>query len=259
MQGNIDLTGSLSGSIAGGGGGGSDVTITPTLATGTKIADYTIDSESGSLYAPTQEGLTAELPLEISDNVISIDLSDYVTETDLNTVLDDYTTYTYTESRYTPLATFNAYTIAAESHFQKTLTAGANITIDPVTNTISASGGGVNYSTTEQDTGVLWLDESHIYQKTIKLEDIALAGNSFVARNISDYISNVNILIGYETIIHNKTGNTFYLMPYSLYSTLTGYSVNVAIAGNEIDISTGNLSGSMNTDIYITLKYTKSA
>ena len=40
----------------GGGIGGSVVTITPTLATGTKIADYTIDGESGSLFAPSGGG-----------------------------------------------------------------------------------------------------------------------------------------------------------------------------------------------------------
>ena len=35
------------------GGGGSTVSITPTLSSGTKIADYTIDGVSGSLYAPS--------------------------------------------------------------------------------------------------------------------------------------------------------------------------------------------------------------
>lgn len=37
-------------------GGGSDVEITPTLATGTKIADYEIDGVSGALYAPSGGG-----------------------------------------------------------------------------------------------------------------------------------------------------------------------------------------------------------
>lgn len=32
---------------------GSDVTITPALESGTKVADYSIDGESGSLYSPT--------------------------------------------------------------------------------------------------------------------------------------------------------------------------------------------------------------
>lgn len=40
----------------GGGGGGSSVTITPTLSSGTKIADYSIDEVSGSLYAPSGGG-----------------------------------------------------------------------------------------------------------------------------------------------------------------------------------------------------------
>lgn len=39
-----------------GGGGGSTVTITPTLSSGTKIADYSIDGVSGSLYAPSGGG-----------------------------------------------------------------------------------------------------------------------------------------------------------------------------------------------------------
>lgn len=37
----------------GGGGGGSNVTITPSLSSGTKIADYSIDDAPGVLYAPT--------------------------------------------------------------------------------------------------------------------------------------------------------------------------------------------------------------
>lgn len=40
----------------GGGGGGSSVTITPTLSSGTKIADYSIDGVSDSLYAPSGGG-----------------------------------------------------------------------------------------------------------------------------------------------------------------------------------------------------------
>lgn len=36
-------------------GGGSDVTITPALESGTKIADYTIGEDEGALYAPTPE------------------------------------------------------------------------------------------------------------------------------------------------------------------------------------------------------------
>ena len=44
--------------LGGGSGGGSEVTITPTLTTGTKIADYTIDGEAGELFAPNGGGGT---------------------------------------------------------------------------------------------------------------------------------------------------------------------------------------------------------
>ena len=40
----------------GGGGGGSTVTITPTLSSGTKIADFEIDGDPGELYAPSGGG-----------------------------------------------------------------------------------------------------------------------------------------------------------------------------------------------------------
>ena len=40
------------------GGSGSVVTITPTVTTGTKIADYSIDGEAGELYAPNGGGGT---------------------------------------------------------------------------------------------------------------------------------------------------------------------------------------------------------
>ena len=38
--------------IPAGEGGGSEVTITPTITTGTKIADYSIDGEAGELFTP---------------------------------------------------------------------------------------------------------------------------------------------------------------------------------------------------------------
>ena len=47
-------------------GGGSDVEITPTLSTGTKIADYEIDGVSGELYAPTGGGSDVEITPTLS-------------------------------------------------------------------------------------------------------------------------------------------------------------------------------------------------
>lgn len=116
MQGSINFDGTLSGSIAGGGGGGSEVTITPVLTSGTKIADYTIDGNSDSLYAPDAgsevtitpnynsgfkvadysiDGVAGRLyapltvnqgvsPLEVIGNQIRIDLSGYYDKDDID-------------------------------------------------------------------------------------------------------------------------------------------------------------------------------
>lgn len=52
MEGRIDFSGILDGNVF----AGSDVEITPTLTTGTKIADYEIDGVAGELYAPEGGG-----------------------------------------------------------------------------------------------------------------------------------------------------------------------------------------------------------
>lgn len=46
-------------------GGGSEVTITPSLLSGTKVADYSIDGVSGSLYAPSGGGSTVTITPEL--------------------------------------------------------------------------------------------------------------------------------------------------------------------------------------------------
>ena len=73
LAGAIDemLSGSVAGNIRFESGGGSNVTITPTLESGTKIADFTIDDTSGELYAPTPEPpieYTAGTNIQISEN-----------------------------------------------------------------------------------------------------------------------------------------------------------------------------------------------
>ena len=74
MNGSINFDGTLSGSIAGGGGGGgSEVTITPVITQGTKIADYSIDGAAGELYAPEAGDTVNVTPtLAVGDKVADI-------------------------------------------------------------------------------------------------------------------------------------------------------------------------------------------
>ena len=70
----------------GGGGGGSSVTITPTLSSGTKIADYSIDGVNNSLYAPSGGGGGSYTETILFDNQGG-------TAPATITLLDDYTNY----------------------------------------------------------------------------------------------------------------------------------------------------------------------
>lgn len=137
---SMDLFGEVAGRIGYEGGGGD-------------VADVKVKTSSQYESVVNPEDKTAYIDLSVyakeselsglvTSESLQTTLEDYTTDEALQTTLEDYTTYEYTESRYTPLATFNNYTITAESHFQKTLVAGENITINPVTNVISASGGG---------------------------------------------------------------------------------------------------------------------
>lgn len=75
--------------IKGGGGGGSTVTITPTLSSGTKVADYSINGEEGALYAPgsNETEITGTLTagatsLVLTNNVITDSATyDFYTDT----------------------------------------------------------------------------------------------------------------------------------------------------------------------------------
>lgn len=165
MQGSIAFDGTLSGSIAGGGGGGSEVTITPTLTSGTKIADYEIDSTPGELYAPTPEALTASSPLDITSGVISIDLSGYQEKLTAGSYISIDSDNKISCS---PPITTVWYT--PEPGVQQDILIGKFQVNDVIQNVYAPSGGSsINYSTTEQDTGELWTDgTSHVYQKSFQ-------------------------------------------------------------------------------------------
>lgn len=165
MQASIDFDGTLSGSIAGGGGGGSDVTITPKYNQGTKIADYSIDGNEGAIYTPE---------IEISKNVLSgVKICE----------IEGVEIYSPSCGYIDTLGDSNVEQIGGFSQ-------GANVTpvkVKRVSYTNDINNGdkigsltigdtsyniyqkpntNINYSTTEQNTGLKWVDGKPIYQKT---------------------------------------------------------------------------------------------
>lgn len=260
MQGNIDFTGSLSGSIAGG-SGGLDVTITPTLQSGTKIADYTIDSESGSLYAPPSTINRAQLPLLIIGDELRIDLSNYYTKAETQIELETYQRQMESIDSQVSISGIHRNQIALTfdiDNYQGKLTAGGNITIDE-NNIISASGGTTwDYSMSEVDTGQKWTDNKSLFVKTFQGQLTISTTN----RTWYDLISNLSymdkVFVMPESYI--ELSDAIINIPYTSYFSNVG-----AVVGANFDTPSHTfqlLIGGLPTGTYdyeITLKYTKTS
>lgn len=194
MQGTIAFDGTLSGSIAGGGGGGSEVTITPVLTEGTKIADYEIDGTPGELYAPDPEALPGTIVTKTIRKYNDTSQTKIATVTTLDTTNNQETS----QDLYAPSPVQCWYTPGLEQdyqigqftyggvtqnvyipYFQRPLTAGTNITID-VDNVISASVSTWDYSTSEVDTGQKWTNDKKIFCRCWHLNDINVTGSATI-------------------------------------------------------------------------------
>lgn len=72
----------------GGGGGGSTVTYTPTLTSGTKTGEISIDGTSQDMYAPTPQTYTADDGIKITGSTISLEYFSVVNGA-INVTFDD--------------------------------------------------------------------------------------------------------------------------------------------------------------------------
>lgn len=112
--------------------------------------------------------------------------------------------------------------------------------------------GGVDYSTSEQDTGIKWIDGKKIYQKTI---NFTVAGGG--------YISNPTGITGIETLIkHEGIGRiTDYIIDETPYRTPPTNEYSIAIVyfflGGELYADYRATAEAVGADFYITVWYTK--
>ena len=234
MQGSINFDGTLSGSIAGGGGGGgSEVTITPVLTQGTKIADYTIDSSSGSLYAP-EAGDTVEVTptLNVGDKVADIEVNG------VNKALYSQS-YSYAndmhDSNYETIGglqkgnDITPINVKAVSYKDQSGVDGETIGVLSVGDTDyvvkQKKSNQINYSTTEQNTGRKWIDGRDIYQITFYAQIVSTQNFIVVLGDSSDI--NFDILVkSYGSITYIDNGakqsvslpqdfnSNYYVRPY---------------------------------------------
>ena len=111
-------------------------------------------------------------------------------------------------------------------------------------------GGGVDYSTEEQDTGLKWIDDSSIYQKTIVYTN-AIAANQTTTLAIAAYIG-ADVARVIE--INGITGNG---IPINACWPQGGYNWGIATYASGGNINIVNASNAITDGIYITVRYTK--
>lgn len=119
------------------------------------------------------------------------------------------------------------------------------------------SGGGINYSTTEQDTGLTWIDGKKIYQKTVDFgalpDNVGTGGDS---KTVNHSISNVSQFISIEGIAVKSSPMTAVPIPNTNVYTL-GSAITITVTDTGITIKTASNKSDLHG--YVTLKYTKSA
>lgn len=199
LSGNVSSTG-VSGGISFE-GAGSEVTIEPTLLSGTKIADYTIDDVPGELYCLPATDIEVDPDLVSGTKIatITIDGTDY----DLYAPAGSTISYTdnTTAGYNTKIGSISINGVSTDINMKSVgytdLTGGTGVQIGGISvgNSITpvyapaGGGGGIDYSTSEQDTGLKWIDGRSIYQITFITPSIRIDNSGI---NIGQYMANLS-------------------------------------------------------------------
>lgn len=115
-----------------------------------------------------------------------------------------------------------------------------------------SGGGGIDYSETEQDTGLKWINGSSVYQKTIDLGTLPNSVGMVV--NKAHNITNLGLVVSVMCVAY-KSGNRICIPTTNANSYLS--LMNLNIMDDNVVIMTG--SAMKDYHVYITIQYIKSA
>lgn len=219
-------------------GGGSDVSVTQVLSSGTKTATITVDDTPTDLYAPDPTDVVVTQEQTSGTKIATITVDD--TPTDL----------------YAPTPT--APTDVDVTQVVSTGTKIATITVDDVPTDIYApTGSAINYSQSEQNTGIKWIDGKDIYQKSVVITSLPSTAGSSVT--YAHDISNVESIIGIESIIEWPDGTRATLDRVGIANNMIDYMSCITMTANatSIFITTGTDRHTLSA--VVTLKYTKTS
>ena len=112
-----------------------------------------------------------------------------------------------------------------------------------------------NFSTEEQDTGILWVDGSHIYRKTYLLNTLTAGQDNIIPLNISNFKTLIKV---FGTAKMQAMPNMS--IPF-ISSNLSAYIINPynIDENTSLHIETGTIyrDGNVLSDVTITILYTK--
>lgn len=106
-----------------------------------------------------------------------------------------------------------------------------------------------NYSTSEQDTKLTWINGAKIYKKTIVSTNLVAGEN-----NINHGISSLGLVLKYDGLMDIGNGTT---LPIPTMASVTNNSVSVWIVNSTVIRIFSSLS--FTGTVYITLYYTKTS
>lgn len=225
--------------ISGGGGGGSTVSVTQTQTSGNKIGTVTVDGAGTDLYAPK-----ATLSLSGTGNrtlTLNTQVTGGVDASAVELPVGDTVSYVASQESGTLIGTLTINNVSALLYAPTPAT--------PYTP--------VNYSETEQNTGIKWIDGKDIYVKTVEIDALpSSAGSANHAHGISnlgDLINCVGIARwadnAYQcTFDHNGFDNNLIYSPACFSYTITPTNIVVTVGTDRHTLSAS-----------FTLWYTKSS
>lgn len=114
---------------------------------------------------------------------------------------------------------------------------------------VGAGTSGLDYEETEQDTGILWIDDEPIYRKTIDLGTLPNSTTNTVPHGITGLGTCVRVY-GFA-----DNGTAQLPLPFSHPSTI-GSQILIQINDTNVIVTTGS-NRTDYTDNYVTLYYTK--
>ena len=260
MNGSINFDGTLSGSIAGGGGGGGSVVkITPIVTEGTKIADYSIDGAAGELYAPeTGDTVDVTPTLNVGDKVADIEVNgvkkalysqSYSYANDMHDVNSETIGGLQKGSNITPIM------VKAVSYEDQSGVDGETIGVLSVGDTDypvkQKKSNILDYSTTEQATGIRWIDGKMIYRRVLVVNNISPDTVSETLIEDIDYFNCDAITV----VANNEAYSPSAISMYNYQGVGTFYAIVYKDSDNTICIK--NQSRQNSVSVIAIVNYTK--